>query len=478
MLRIMRWIAKARLLAVAMGVTWVGVGVGLAQLPPTPPPEQPVEQAPKLVVAERIVELGLIYAGDKKTATWVLRNEGTADLVIEKTQASCGCTLVQLTDEQKTLPSGRTLELKAEFDTTGRRGTERKTVTVYSNDPQEPKLVLTFNAEVKALYEVNPRSALMVQQVRRGQAVTQALDVFPPEAGYTVQVAKITFESAVPLAYRIEPAPQGQLPGQRVRFQVADDAPLGNVSGVAVLHLTVTGPSDGAGEPAGAPRTWERQHKVMLRGEIVGDLIVNPVVINPYAARQRLLRGQSLEPVRIASTDKSPFDILGVEAGPLLETTVEMAQNRLPRVEYLVTPRIRQDAKPGPFGTLMTVRTSSIDQPLIQVPVFGIIMPLVDVEPQLVLLRQDGTPAGTQRRVKLLADPREALEVASATCANAAVQVEQEPLTPESQPHLRYLNVRLVGKVAAGRHEATLVVQTNIKDAERLEVPVTIVVPE
>ena len=43
--------------------------------------------------------------------------------------------------------------------------------------------------------------------------------------------------------------------------------------------------------------------------------------------------------------------------------------------------------------------------------------------------------------------------------------------------HLRYLDVRLASSLPKGTHETVLTVVTGVTGAERLEIPVTILVP-
>jgi len=99
------------------------------QLPPTPTGTGgEAAPRPQLFVAQRSQELGTIIEGDKVTVTWMLENRGKADLVIEETVSSCGCTVVQLAESEKVIAPGGSLALKADFDSTNRRDAQAKTV--------------------------------------------------------------------------------------------------------------------------------------------------------------------------------------------------------------------------------------------------------------------------------------------------------------------------------------------------------------
>lgn len=128
----------------------------------------------------------------------------------------------------------------------------------------------------------------------------------------------------------------------------------------------------------------------------------------------------------------------------------------------------------GPFAAMLRVRTDSLDQPIIEVPVFGVVSPIVDVEPPLILFRQDGTPAGTQRRIKLRGDVREALKITRVEADHPILRVIVEENTIGVPPHVRFLSVTLVGKPDNGTAESLLRVFTETHGAEEIKIPVTV----
>lgn len=74
--------------------------------------------------------------------TFVIRNEGDLTLEIKRVHASCGCTVVQTSS--RSVPPGGTAEITARLNLHGRRGPQHKTITVESNDPQQPRLILSL----------------------------------------------------------------------------------------------------------------------------------------------------------------------------------------------------------------------------------------------------------------------------------------------------------------------------------------------
>ena len=166
----------AAILAWSMGVQ-IALSTVMAQLPPIPETgADPGKLGPRLHVERRLVELGPVLEGDRHTVTWLVENRGQTPLIIDRTRASCGCTVVKLTKAEKTILPGKTLALQAEFNSAGRRGKQSKSITVYSNDPAEPALKLEFTATVEALYRVEPPGVVNLQAVRRGEQASRTIE--------------------------------------------------------------------------------------------------------------------------------------------------------------------------------------------------------------------------------------------------------------------------------------------------------------
>ena len=86
--------------------------------------------------------------------TFELRNDGSAAVEIKKTHTPCGCTVVRLTE--RVIPAGGTLGIPVTLTLKGRRGIQQKSVTVETNDPVTPTLVLTLRGTVGPAMEIQP----------------------------------------------------------------------------------------------------------------------------------------------------------------------------------------------------------------------------------------------------------------------------------------------------------------------------------
>lgn len=88
-----------------------------------------------------------VIEGEKLTVTYTFKNTGGSELIIEDVRASCGCTATSPKD--KVIAPGASSEIKATFDSRGRMGKQRKTITVRSNDPVNGSVLLRLEADVE-----------------------------------------------------------------------------------------------------------------------------------------------------------------------------------------------------------------------------------------------------------------------------------------------------------------------------------------
>jgi len=95
-------------------------------------------------------DFGSVPEGQKVSYTYKLKNTGSAPLIIQSAQPSCGCTVPDWTREP--IPVGGSGFVKAEFDTKGKVGANSKSITVTANTwPKQA--TLKFKASVTASAE-------------------------------------------------------------------------------------------------------------------------------------------------------------------------------------------------------------------------------------------------------------------------------------------------------------------------------------
>lgn len=88
---------------------------------------------------------GKVNEGEKVGCIFSFKNSGTTSLIVTSAITSCGCTVPKYDRKPIQPGSGGTIEVV--FDTSGRNGTQTKTITVTSN-AVTPVVLLTIKAEV------------------------------------------------------------------------------------------------------------------------------------------------------------------------------------------------------------------------------------------------------------------------------------------------------------------------------------------
>ena len=100
----------------------------------------PQVMGPKVSVQQSDYDFGEAIQNDIVNHSFVLTNNGGDVLKIRDVKASCGCTAVK--PDKNELKPGESTQIKASFNTKGRKGPQTKTITVKTNDPDNP--VVTF----------------------------------------------------------------------------------------------------------------------------------------------------------------------------------------------------------------------------------------------------------------------------------------------------------------------------------------------
>lgn len=105
-----------------------------------------IANAPVAAFTKTEVEFGTIKAGEKADCDYTLTNNGKTELVIRKTKAGCGCTAVTMGETR--IAPGKSTTIRATFDSNGKMGRQYKSVTVITNDPKNPEIVLTLSGNI------------------------------------------------------------------------------------------------------------------------------------------------------------------------------------------------------------------------------------------------------------------------------------------------------------------------------------------
>ena len=109
--------------------------------------EKQLKKAPHILFETETFDFGVVNSGDKVEYSFSFQNTGKSTLKILKTKASCGCTATE--PEKTELKKNEKSVIKIVFNTAGRKGKQHKTITVITNDPEKPVIVLHVQGDVE-----------------------------------------------------------------------------------------------------------------------------------------------------------------------------------------------------------------------------------------------------------------------------------------------------------------------------------------
>jgi hypothetical protein len=198
-----------------------------AQDPAAPPAAAPdASGAAKIVCDEPIFDFGEKNNTEFVEHDYPIRNEGTVSLEIRNVRASCGCTAVK--PSQDVIAPGGEASIRARLDLHGRNGLQMKTISVESNDPNTPTLVLQLKGTAVAALRAEP-SSLFFGRVEPGNPRSRPFSIISGRGPIQIVSTRTDNPGLVLTPVAAEPGADGTTH----RFELALDPslPEGNISG-------------------------------------------------------------------------------------------------------------------------------------------------------------------------------------------------------------------------------------------------------
>lgn len=320
-------LAAVVLCACALGPAWAG--------------------GPRLVIPEQRYDFGTVEEGTVVRHAYVLRNEGDAPLKIEGVKPSCGCTAALLSAHE--VPPGGSATVEVTFKTAHRVGRHKKTVTIYSSDPQRPVSAVALIGKVNAELWLEPYP-LYLGHVRRGEAKGHELRVRAAPGTPPFEILGVGHTHPALEAKVLPPAgPADRV--RRIMVRVLPDMPLGRFNDRLVV------------------RTSNARYPLLsvpVFGSVEGDLVVLP----PQVSFGTVRRGRrAVREVRVHNQGQQPVGIVRVDVPEqLLPAEVEtVAKGR----DFRVRLRLRPDLAPQKLEGTVEIVTSHPRERRLRVPIFG-----------------------------------------------------------------------------------------------------------
>ena len=307
---------------------------------------------PKLLVPEKIKDMGTVAQGEVLEVQFELVNEGNQPLEIRAVRPTCGCTVA---DFDREIAAGKSGFVKAKLDTGNFSGPISKSILIMTSDPQEPTVTVVIKAVVHPYVEVLPRALIRFNAVQH-EPMVEKITVVAAEKDPNFKVTGV--ESSVPyLATSVRPLAKDELVAGKsaqqfeIGLSLKEDAPVGPVN--AVLTVETNHPK-------------AKVVPVKVFGVVRALLHVTPsqVQFGSVAAKNEPGRnlilvnnrsGGAQVAVKSASVNDAAFDTEVV--------TIENGRR------YQITVTVKSDASPGPRDAVLTLQTNDPEFPTVEVPV-------------------------------------------------------------------------------------------------------------
>ena len=109
--------------------------------------DEDIEKAPKIEFKEIFYDFGTVKQGEKVSHNYEFTNIGQSDLIIRKLKTTCGCTATN--PEKMVIKPGESSHITVTYNSTNKKGSEQKTITVISNSPTNSNLELKIKGVVE-----------------------------------------------------------------------------------------------------------------------------------------------------------------------------------------------------------------------------------------------------------------------------------------------------------------------------------------
>ncbi len=179
---------KARTTIAVIGLAGLLAGVPPAagqDRPPASRPARPSAQAleeagategtPRLELSSTEWDFGVKWYGEPCSTEITLTNAGDAPLKILNIRSTCGCTGAM--PKKRELLPGETDTMSLTYNTKRAKPKVSQTITLETNDPQQRRVAIRVQGEVKHLFEATPANRITFGKIERDEVATQTVEL-------------------------------------------------------------------------------------------------------------------------------------------------------------------------------------------------------------------------------------------------------------------------------------------------------------
>ena len=258
--------------------------------------EQGGTTSPTITFSSTTHDFGDVLDANTYSTTFPFLNTGDGTLTIQEVKASCGCTTPAL--PKKVFNPGEASQIEVSFKPKG-SGRQAKRITIFSNDPDQPIVVLTIEADVTQFLPTEP-NLVRFEGIMTGEAAQEELTLIPLDPDATIDRVYVSGLAARYFSAGIVPTAEGKRgSSRRININLLPETPWG--SHYATLNIVATGrPSSGA-DPV------THTGKVTISAKVIGTLQADSTMFRVGIVRP----GETFTNIiRLTRPDGKPFQIL------------------------------------------------------------------------------------------------------------------------------------------------------------------------
>jgi Protein of unknown function (DUF1573)/Flagellar-associated PapD-like len=318
---------------------------------------------PKAEVGDRVYDFGTVLNAVPVAHVFKIRNAGTGTLIIGGVQTSCGCTAAKPT--KKEVPPGDSSEVAVTFDTRFDKGPATRTITVFTNDPKAPKIVLTMKGDVKVQVEATP-GQVAFGDVKHGVEETRRVlltDLVAEQRATAGKASKGAKKTGPPAPFKVKSTDHSS-PNIKVESVARSDGKPGAALKITLLKTMPLGPFDDTIKVA----TSRAPVDITVFGTVQGDITVKPAQVSFGMVPHH--QG-TVRIARLVNAGARAVKVTGVSS-----TNAAVSAKVEPITagkDFKVTLALRPNTPDGALRGQIAITTDDPRQPKVELPFYGIV---------------------------------------------------------------------------------------------------------
>ena len=301
---------------------------------------------PKLLIENPLFDFGSATEATMVNHTFKLKNVGQGRLVISHVKTSCGCTAA--TPSKNTLAPGEETDITVGFDTHFQKGHQVRTITAFTNDPDNPAAIMTMQGVVKQQVSATP-SNVAFGKVKQGTEVTKEViisDLTNRKDPFTV--SDVTNSNPAIKTEKLN-RPDGK-PGVLLKITLTKAMPVGTFDDTVKLT------------------TSRIPLQVDVFGQVTGDLSVAPAQVSfgIVPAGQEATRM-----VKLTNEGSKPIKVLGITS-----TAIPVSASAEPidgSKDYKIIVQLHRGTPDGQVRGQLQIKTDDPEEQVLNVPFYAIV---------------------------------------------------------------------------------------------------------